>query len=353
MNCRACGGMTDPVFEMAPMPLAGAFAETMEAAEEATRYPLTWAACRRCGLVNVWPDIDDGILFRQYAYRASDVPALVRHHRAYAAVLRGHFPERIRVLEIGCNDGVLLRELPETWDRVGVDPSDVAAAAVTDWTLVPERFSSSLARQLGRFDLVTASNTFAHFTAISDGIDGIAAALAPGGLAVIEVHDLDATLRLGQWSIDSLAAAFAIHGLRLTGANRLDLHGGLIRAWFVKSSPFLGDPGKARDYGPLRLAYERRRDVPAYAEMMRGGSAYGAAGRATVYLNQVADLPLGYIVDASPRRIGRYVPGVGLAVVSPEHFDASPPRAALITAWNHARDIRERHPGYDRWVSAW
>ena len=47
MTCRACGGSTDPVFEMEPMPLAAAFAESREAALAAERHPLVWAACRR------------------------------------------------------------------------------------------------------------------------------------------------------------------------------------------------------------------------------------------------------------------------------------------------------------------
>ena len=93
-----------------------------------------------------------------------------------------------------------------------------------------------------------------------------------------------------------------------------------------------------------RICVRHRPDLP------RGAAAYGAAARATVYLNQV-ETGVEYVVDGSPRRAGRFVPGVGIPIVPPEQF-GNPP-ACLITAWNHADDIKARHPEYDRWVTAW
>ncbi|MTV69824.1 hypothetical protein GM538_13775, partial [Streptococcus pneumoniae] len=76
-----------------PMPLAGAFAETREAALAAERFPIEWHRCHDCGLVNVAPDIPDHLIYADYSYRASDVPALVRHHQAFAAWLAERFPD--------------------------------------------------------------------------------------------------------------------------------------------------------------------------------------------------------------------------------------------------------------------
>lgn len=103
------------------------------------------------------------------------------------------------------------------------------------------------------------------------------------------------------------------------------------------------------DVRPLQRAYTDRRPPP----LMAHSAAYGAAARASVYLNQMWPLPIDYVVDSSPLRAGRFVPGVGIPVLAPDVFDEDRPDTTLITAWNHASDIRAKHPGYDGWASAW
>jgi SAM-dependent methyltransferase len=369
MNCRACGGdRLTLVFEMDPMPLAGAFAVSREAAIAAERFPIEWHRCRDCGLVNVAPSIPEDRIFGDYSYRASDVPGLVRHHKAFAAWLVDAFPDTRWALDIGCNDGVLLNELPRSWDLCGIDPSDVASQAfhalsfgdddlrhylLWDEPWTGEEFDD------GVFSLVVSSNTFAHFDGLGDALAGVRRILRGGGHFVVEVHDLDATLATGQWdtiyhehkaewSLPSLVAAGAIHGLRAIAHERLPLHGGLLRVTFAKDTPRRPTPPPAPDFRGLRYKYASRAPVGATA-------AYGAAARATVYLNQVPE-PVEFVVDGSPRRHGRFVPGTGTPIVSPDLFDrlASQPARTLITAWNHADDIKAAHPDYrGEWVTAW
>lgn len=359
MNCRACGSdRLTLVFEMDPMPLAGAFAPTREEALAAERFPLEWHRCCDCGLVNVAPSIPEDRIFADYSYRASDVPGLVRHHKAFAAWLVEMFPETRAMLEVGGNDGVLLRQLPRGWGKWNADPADVAAEG--DWTLINKPWGSDWGGYYrDGFDLITSSNAFAHFDGLGDALDGVRLALRDGGHFVVEVHDLTATLATGQWdtayhehkaewSLPALSAAGAIHGLRLVSSERIPLHGGSIRAVFVKDHPRRPTPPPAPDFRGLVAKYRSRRPLGATA-------AYGAAGRATVYLNQVTE-PVEFVVDGSPRRAGRFVPGTGTPVVTPDLFDrlAHPPSRTLITAWNHAEDIKAQHPDYHgEWVTAW
>ena len=367
MTCRGCGSAAlSYAFGMDPMPLAGGFADTPAAARAAPVYPMEWYWCSACGLVNTAEDIPDDILYRHYRYASSDVPALVRHFDGLASFLKVRYgPSPIRLVEIGCNDGILLRRLPASWDLIGVDPSDIASQAEPKgYRLIGEPFSSDLAHAIGYADVVTSSNALAHFTAIGDAWDGIAD-LHPREVW-IEVHDLDATLGSGQWdtvyhehkvewSVESLVRAGAVRGYEAIIVKRLPLHGGLLRVGFRRGSVTPAQPVRP-DFAYLAAVYAARFDSLAYLAVQGAprALAYGAAGRATVYLNQLPDLAVRAVVDGSPRRIGRFIPGRALEIVEPAAFDSMPPDVTIITAWNHAADIRARHPDYTgRWVTAW
>jgi hypothetical protein len=328
---------------MEPIPIAGDFKRTREEALDAPRYPLTWARCRACGLVNVDPSLEPD--WDDYSYRASQVPALRRHHRAFARWLSDRFSPILHI-EIGGNDGVLTQHLP--WQSLNIDPSDAWLGPGHN-----EPFTLELAERLPKADLVTASNSLAHFEGIGDALDGVRHVLRSTGVFVMEVHDLDATLATHQWDTcyhehavewdeDSLRAVGARHGLRLEHLDRRELHGGLLRAAFRPTTTSSPAPVLERDFGGLQRAY----DEATAPDLPEGSVAYGASARGTVYLDHVRPNVVA-VIDGSERRQGRYVPGVGLPIIKPERFGTQP--AAIITAVGHEADIKRRHPGYDRW----
>ena len=369
-DCRGCGArLSRQVFRMDPMPLAGAFAETAEGAVAAERLPLTWLQCDSCELVQVAEDVPDDVLYGAYCYASSDVPDLVHHFEDYATFLAHRFPSPRGVLEMGCNDGVLLRRLPESWELVGVDPSDVAAHA-TRWNDAYKLINAPFGTALGLhgYDLVLASNCLAHVTDIADCVEAAARALVPGGEFWVEVHDLEATLRTGQWdtiyhehkaeySERSLRNVVIPHGFSVVHVSQLPLHGGLLRMGFVKDGP--GEPfaGSKVRFGQLRRAYDDRRRSTIYRIMECALDrnepliAYGAAGRATVWFNQLPELTFAAVIDDSPLRAGRFVPGVGWPIVSWVNRPAS--TACVITAWNYAEAIRARRQYAGRWLQTW
>lgn len=371
-TCRGCSAPLErEVFAMEPMPLAGAFADSAKQALAAERLPLTWLQCEACELVQVAEDVEDEVLYSNYCYASSAVPGLVEHFKRYTKFLRQRFGHRfLRVLEIGCNDGVLLRQLPCSWDCVGVDPSDVAAAAMGDgqaaYELINEPFGTALG--LRNFDLVLASNCLAHVTAIEDVVEAVAEALVPGGEFWVEVHDLEATLRTGQWdtvyhehkaeySAQSLAHVVTRHGFSVIKVKRLPLHGGLLRMGFAKAKFGKLLSRSVEGFERLRQSYEHRRETALYEELscaLYDGAAltaYGAAGRATVWFNQLPELRFVAVVDDSPLRAGRFVPGVGWPIVPWVGRPSS--ELCVITAWNYADAIRARRKYEGRWLQTW
>lgn len=361
---------------MDPMPLAGQFCRSEGEAAAATRYPLTWIECTRCGLVQVLEDVDDRVLFTEYNYASSTVPGLVRHFDGYAAFLGERYGRGpIRLLEIGCNDGVLLRRLPAEWSLVGVDPSDVAGGAPEkNYELLKAPFTGTLAPQIagaGTFDVVTGSNCLAHISDLLDVFRGVWTLLRTGGEFILEVHDLAATADTGQWdtiyhehkaewSAESLTSCLAPIGFERSFVQRLPLHAGLLRVGFRKvaaTAQTTGTPTQSFDV--LRSAYQGRRQTETYraaiAALESGKTvcAYGASGRANVWLNQLPELKVSYAVDDSPLRSGKWLPCVAIPVLPGKHFAEQPADLCVITAWNFAADIRAKYPEYKgRWMQS-
>ena len=122
--CRACGeSALVLILDLGEMPLAGGFLSGPEAIEAEQRYPLRIYVCGDCALVQIVDVIDPDILFQDYSFSSSTIPALVEHFRGYAQWIHDRFEPK-RVVEFGCNDGILLEPLAEFGiDAWGVDVS--------------------------------------------------------------------------------------------------------------------------------------------------------------------------------------------------------------------------------------
>lgn len=374
-RCRGCNRLQNrwfTILEMDPMPLAGRFCDTVYEAVSSPRYPLTWVQCHWCELVQVLEDVPDSVLFSQYQYGSSTVPGLVRHFVEYAEFLANRFgPNPVHVVEVGANDGVLLTRLPVAWRRVGIDPSDVAREQKSgDYELLNAPLTTELAAAYpsrGEVDLVTSSNAMAHFTDLHGAFEAAQVLLRTGGELILEVHDLDATLWGGQWdtiyhehkvewSERSLQACLREVGFQPTFTQRLPLHGGLLRCGFRKTdtpAPISGPVRLEREPFELLVErYSRRRQSDVYATLsatFRGGQrvvAYGASGRANVWMNQMPELEFEYVLDDSPLRYGRWLPCIAVPIYRSATLDSDAPDACLVTAWNYSGEIIKKHPQF-------
>ena len=366
---------------MEPMPLAGMFCFSEAEARSAPIFPLTWVFCQRCGLVQVKENVSDEYLFSKYNYSSSTVGGLVRHFEGYADFLKSRYGETagVKFLEIGCNDGVLLKRLPAAWNLVGCDPSDVAASAARgqSYRLLEKPFNLQTVsgeKLDAGIDLISGSNCLAHISDLKEVFEAAWRALRPRAQIWIEVHDLAALLQGGQWdtiyhehkvewSEESLKNCLGRIGFVHRETIHIPMHGGALRICFEKAEAqqksevsTLRPPAELAD---LRRAYEARYETDAARELKaivaRGGriAAYGAAGRANVYLNQMRELPFEYIVDESPLRVNKFIPQTATPILSPSALADKPVDACLITAWNYRDDIIRKNPQHHgKWLTA-
>ncbi len=376
-HCRACEG-TDlrPVLDLGPLPLAGGFLANREAFSSERLYPLAIHACASCGLVQVLNPVAPEILFQDYSFSSSTIKPLVDHFAAYAQWLSTRLKPKT-VVEFGCNDGVLLAPLEKAGiEAIGVNVSknitDLARGKGLD--VVTGFFDPNVARaireRVGPVDVVTGSNAFAHNDHPELILEAANLVLSDEGHLCLEFMYAGDLLEQLQWdtlyhehltfyTLSALCVLLARYGFHIVDAERLPMHGGSLRVCAARRpEPAAARVGELLDYEKQKKLTEldtwfgfarqslRRigivRDVFQSLQERHSVWAYGAAGKATMWVNACRMDYLGGVVDASPLRAGKFMPGTHTPIVFPEQFKAAAPDYVFITAWNYADLIRSK-----------
>lgn len=385
-RCASCGSVALKwVLDLGSLPLAGCF-PTVAELDATEAYPLKLAFCEACRLVQAGGVVPADLLFRDYRYLSS--VGLQEHFTNLASALTHRYSlrESSLVVEMGSNDGVFLAPLKALGIPArGFEPSNnVSQIAISrGCDIIHDYFSRASAEtnfKQGSVDLFFAANCFAHVDGVSDLVAGVDYLLKPGGHAVIEVHDVRNVLAQTQYdfiylehsfyySLTSLAHLFEKHGLRVVDYEEIPIHGGSLRVHVarpaVKPTAAVAArlqeenrPGGAATWA----AYEAFSDAATahmqalrkMLEQCRGQGlrvvGYGASGRANVLCNTCNLGPdlVEYIVDESPERVGRFIPGVKIPIRSKAEFDTDrPPDVILLLAWNYSRRIMAKLQGHN------
>jgi SAM-dependent methyltransferase len=388
MACRACSSSDlIEMFDFGKVPLAGGFLDSSEVPTE-QHYPLSVHVCRDCALVQIVDPIDPDVLFQDYSFSASTIPGLVKHFESYARWIAERFGPRL-VVEFGCNDGVLLTPLKELGiESIGVDVSkNISELArqrghhVVTGAFTPE-IATRVREEYGPADVVTGSNTFAHNADPSAILQAAQELLRPDGVLCLEFMYAGDLYEQVQWdtlyhehltfySLRPLTILLEQNGFHLVHAERAEMHGGSLRVVASPNPKRMPDPSVdelvkyeeslAITSADTWVAFAARtqRSIKVVKEVMSRLSksstiwGYGAAGKATMWVNVCEMNYLEGMVDASPLRAGKLMPGTHTPIVSPEEFRSAPtPDLVFVTAWNYLDDIARGESWYPGiWVT--
>ena len=386
--CRGCGH--DSLLEVlafGEMPLSNGLLSESQLSREEPKVPLTVVFCPTCSLVQIRETVAPEILFSaEYPYFSSVSDAWVAHCRDNAVELmetRKLGPSH-RVIEIASNDGYLLRNYAARGIPVlGIDPA-AGPSAVARRNGIPTReefFGRDMAEALSaegiRADVIHANNVLAHVADLTGVVDGIRILLTDNGVAVIEapyVRDLidhcefDTIYHehLCYFSVTAISRLMARQGLVLTDVRRLTTHGGSLRLYVQRA----GTPSPAverllneeQKLGVDRADFYRdfavrvrsiQTTLKALLESLkRGGqriAGYAVSAKGAILLNSsgIDGRLIDYVVDRSPYKQGKAMPGVHLRVYDPARLlEAPAPDYLLLLAWNFKDEIMEQQEEY-------
>ena len=384
MKCRLCqAGLSDVFLDLGSAPPSNAFLREQDLAAPEAWYPLKLFTCRACHLVQV-DEVQqhDALFSSDYVYFSSYSRSWLQHAERYVtkAAERLQLGPADLVVEIASNDGYLLQYVQQRGiPCIGIEPTTSTAAAAhargidTVERFFGRSFADEFAQARGKASLIIANNVLAHVPDLNDFVAGLAAALAASGCITVEFPHLLQLVAQRQFdtvyhehfsyfSLHTVQQVFARHGLRLWDVEALPTHGGSLRLWACHDHAVHAEtPAVAamlateRNAGMLtidwyqdfqRQADRVKHDVLAFLlECKRSGkqvAGYGAAAKGNTLLNYAGVRPdlLPYVVDASPHKQGRYLPGSRIPVACEDRIRETRPDYVLILPWNLREEIQ-------------
>jgi hypothetical protein len=188
---------------------------------------------------------------------------------------------------------------------------------------------------------------------------------------MIEKREFDTIYHehLCYYSATALDRLFRSHGLALHKVERLSIHGGSLRVFFVHEGA--APPGasvaatldeerragvtQAATYRGFGKAVESLRAslvalLDRLASEGRSIAAYGAAAKGATLLNYcgIDFTRIAFVADVSPHKQGKRMPGVRIPIVPPSTLLEARPDVVLLLAWNHADEIMRQQDAYRR-----
>lgn len=331
---------------------------------EEQSYELALMRCERCSLLQTSFDVPPEKLFNDdYPYFSGQSLQWVGHCARYADSIfhRLKLGKDSLVVEIGGNDGTLLKEFPHC-HTLNVEPSRSVAWASRQ-AGIETRITSWERVQGLRADLIVGNNVLAHTPQINQFVSAVSANLKLSGLATFEfpwvVNLIDQTQfdtiyheHYSYLSLTALEPLFWRHGLQIFEAEELQTHGGSLRIYVRHMRDELAnlDGFKAREQELSdSVTYERFRDRSEilrdrfrdFVDQTHGLYAYGAAAKGNTLLNWcgVTQADIEAVGDTTPAKQGKYLPGSHIPVVSEGVMVASNPQTVAILPWNWKQEI--------------
>jgi SAM-dependent methyltransferase len=346
-------------------------------------YPLRLLYCRGCATVQLDYTVPKETMFGDHTYLSGVTRSLSAHFREVAQEVDRRFrgtARRPAVLDIGSNDGTQLKHFQELgYEVLGVEASRTTAAIAqaAGVETVNEFFNHDLARRLGRsFDIINASGVFFHLEELHSVTQGIAEALAPDGVFVVQFLYLPRIVdnlafdqiyheHLLYYTLSTIERLLNRHGLAMFDAYVSPIHGGSVIGFIThldraRPSDRLGrlrreeQAAGANDLVTYHRFADRIRVMRAqnleYLDRTRAAGkrifGFGAPVKGNTLLNYfgIGTRYLECLVEKNPLRRGLVSPGQHIPIVLEDELTA-PPDVYYVLAWNFKREILANNRG--------
>ena len=358
-KCRLCSGpFYQKTLKLKDTPPANELYPTREQARAADKFPLEVVMCTECKHVQLKHIVNPKRLFDDYVYKSGTSSFFKQHFDKLAEQVVSKFPIQSYVLEIGSNDGILLRSFENREVKsIGVEPSKFLAneCISNNQTVYNSYFSQQLVNEIltthGHASIVVGNNVFAHIENLNEAFKNVANVLNPSGMFIFEVAHFKHIYTIGifdtiyhehmsyhtAFSMEKFAKNF---GFKVVNIEEIPSHGGSLRFFLSKDQNMKVDSSVneiikdevalgLNTEKALELIEEKIKSIKLSVSQIIGNLlsnkdmkffGYGAPAKVVTFLAQMdlENLDLIGVIDDNLSKQGKYLPGSGFKISSVE-----------------------------------
>lgn len=398
--CRACGYAepTGPpgiksapsgeklveVFDLGIAPLANDFCGLND--EHAGYAPLRVLMCPNCFLAQLSVVVSPEILYcHNYPYVTSRTEMMFNHFKALWDCIWDRHSNPAHVIEIGSNDGTLLKFIADTGadSVIGIDPAENLCEKATQsgvrsiCGLFEAGTAAIVSSAMPKVDVVIARHVFCHIDDWRGFIKNLDTICQKDTLVAIEVpyvmdllnnvqFDTIYSEHLSYMNIKAMVALLDHTPFKVDHVQHFPIHGGAIVV-FLRRRDFNGTADESVSFYVDKENKELNVDAwKAFGqsaklnidslkhkvrELVDNGKTvcgFGASAKSTVWVDACGFTrkEIRFITDTTPQKQGKFSPGSDIPITDPGALMREFPEYAIVFCWNFLDSVLEQNQQY-------
>jgi hypothetical protein len=328
-------------------------------------------------------------MWGKYWYRSGINQTMVRELRDIVNSIRSIIPLNTgdKWLDIACNDGTLLSNVPNWCERFGVDPADDSFLneSKQHGTIIQDYFSRSVLPENFKAKVITTIAMFYDLQDPDSFVKDVYNSLEDDGLWVVQMSYTPLMLKqlafdnichehMYYYSLFNIKKIFERNGFKILNCTLNDVNGGSFRVYAIKDTANVKDFAnqQMRDVFEFNvnslLAYEetlkldsvdtwkdfynrindlKNKTVELLESIKSQGKkvyGYGASTKGNTLLQYfgIDSSLVQKLVERSPYKFGLIAAGSNIPIISEEEMRQDPPDYLLVLPWHFIDDFVRR-----------
>ena len=391
-KCWVCDQNISPFMSFGRMPLANNFLRKEDFKDEYF-FEMETAFCNKCKSFQLINQPEPEKMFHDnYAFFSGTSVLMDQHFKKFSESVFQYIDQDSFVVEIGSNDGIMLKNFAEKEIKhLGIEPSSNVAAVASSRGIntMVSFFNKELAEQIvkenGKANAFIAANVMCHIPYINSIIEGIATLLDEDGIVIFEDPYLGDVIEKTTYDqiYDEHTFLFSAHSVKnliskydmeLIDVEHQETHGGSMRYFLSRKNTrpatkrveeILVNENKLgltnhNTFIQFKENCERYRNnlLEVLKNIKKEGKSiagYAATSKSTTITNYCdinTDL-IDCIYDTTPLKQGKFSPGTHIPIVPHEEFRDNYPDYVLLFGYNHSKEIFAKEKEFEEKGGKW